>query len=403
MGDEKNKITKQENDVEKISFAADTKVEKVQREKIVKEKNYENKMHKNFKIMVILVLIFAVVYIYSVFFQITLSFGFHTNMEWIAKKFNLFIGAVFNVSNSRGGLTPLYMPIIISVIGAALAVSGAIYQGLFRNPMASPDVLGVSASGSLGGAIFIMLFYIQINYNSNGHRGFFAMFGQQIFAYGFGLLGVLFVVFIAKAAGRGKISTVSLVLSGVVFSSLIKSVVSFIRYLISQMDPNDERLPQIQIFLMGNFNFVANIRNLMFICIPTVICMIPVMLLRSKMNAMVFGEEEAQAFGINVKVLRITLIVLSTLLTSLTVAFCGPISWIGLVIPHVTRFFTGPDYRILLPASMLTGAIFTLTAYNIAYAFGKAFYTDIFISALGVPIFIYFLIKARRAKNADWA
>lgn len=116
-------------------------------------------------------------------------------MEAVVHRFKLVFDSIFNVKqNSNGMANPIYCPTIIAFVGAALAVSGAIYQGLFRNLMASPDVLGVSAAGSLGGAIFIMIFYLQINYNSHGTVNFFEMFGRQIFTYGFGVIGLMFVV-----------------------------------------------------------------------------------------------------------------------------------------------------------------------------------------------------------------
>lgn len=271
--------------------------------------------------------------------------------------------------------------IVLAVLaGAALAASGAAYQGLFKNPMVSPDILGVSSGASVGACIAILL-------SLSGYQ-------IQILAFAFGLLAVFMVLAISNAVGRGNGSLLIMVLAGTVISALCSAFTSLIKYV---ADTNT-KLPEITFWLMGSFAKTGGYRNVLILIVVMIIGAVPLFILRFKINVLSFGEEEAQAMGVNTRQTRMVIICCATLLTASTVAICGTIGWVGLIIPHICRFLVGPDYMSLLPTSMLAGATFMLIVDNVARsATSGEIPLSILTSIIGAPLFIYLLFKGRRA------
>jgi iron complex transport system permease protein len=264
------------------------------------------------------------------------------------------------------------------MIGGALALAGATYQGLFRNPMVSPDILGASAGAGFGAALAIL--------------GSLSMAGIQTLAFLFGLGAVGLTYLISKAIGRGNSPLLVLVLTGMVISTLFSSFISMTKYV---ADP-DNKLPAITFWLMGGLSSIG-VKDGVMVLIPMLLGAIPLFLLRWRLNALSFGEEEAQALGINTERTRLIVIVCSTLLTAASVSIGGMIGWIGLVIPHFSRMVTGPNYKTLLPTSVLIGSAFLLIVDDVARCvFAMEIPLGILTSIIGAPFFVYLLMKGRR-------
>jgi iron complex transport system permease protein len=263
------------------------------------------------------------------------------------------------------------------LVGAALAAAGAAYQGLFRNPLVSPDILGVS-SGAAPGAILGIFLSLPV-------------FAIQGFAFVGGIIAVALVYFVGSTI-RGHDPVLVLVLAGVVLGTLFGAGVALLKYL---ADPYNQ-LPAITFWLLGSLAG-ANAADIRAAWVPMLVGLIPLYLLRWRMNVMSLGEEEAQALGVNTQRTRLAVVGAATLMTATAVAMAGVIGWVGLLIPHVARLLVGPDFTRLLPVAMLIGAAFllavdtlarTLTVIEIPLGMLTAF--------LGTPVFIWLLAATRR-------
>ncbi|HBE76206.1 MAG TPA: iron ABC transporter permease [Firmicutes bacterium] len=264
------------------------------------------------------------------------------------------------------------------MVGGSLALAGGTYQGLFKNPMVSPDILGASAGAGFGAALAILC---SLN-----------MVGIQIAAFVFGLAAVALTYLIGRAVGRGNNALLVLVLTGMVVSTLFSSFISMTKYV---ADP-DNKLPAITFWLMGGLSTVGS-KDVFKAFIPILIGAVPLFLLRWRLNALSFGEEEAKALGINTERIRLAVILCSTLLTASSVAIGGMVGWVGLVIPHFSRMIVGPNYKTLLPVSLLIGSSFLLVVDDVARSvFAMEIPLGILTSIIGAPFFVYLLMKGRR-------
>lgn len=272
--------------------------------------------------------------------------------------------------------------ILALLVGAALSVSGASYQGLFQNPMVSPDILGVSGGASVGAALALLL----------GLASGFV----HVLAFVFGIGAVLLVVMLANLIGKGSGRILIMVLAGTVISSIFSSFTSLMKYV---ADP-DEELPAITYWLMGSFAKSGNYNNVKIMLVVCLVGISILMAVRWQINALSFGEEEAESLGVNVKRTRNIIIFCATLLTASSVCICGTIGWVGLIMPHITRFLVGPNYRSLMPTSMLMGAVFLLFVDNVSRVIIPGeLPIGILTSLIGAPLFIYLLFKGRK----EWA
>jgi iron complex transport system permease protein len=257
------------------------------------------------------------------------------------------------------------------VVGACLAISGAAFQSIFKNPLVSSDLLGVSNGAGFGAALGILLSGANII--------------TQIFAFVFGLISVSATYLISKSYKAGGILV--LVLSGVAISAFFNSLISAIKFI---ADP-DDKLPEIVYWLMGSLASI-NADKLLMIAIPVIIGLVVLLALRWQMNLLAMGDEEAQSLGLNPSRTRLLIIAGCTLLTSAAVSISGIVGWIGLIIPHMSRMVVGPDNRVLLPASLSLGASFLLLIDNISRAvIAIEIPIGILTAIIGVPIFLYLL------------
>ncbi|MDR3192054.1 MAG: iron ABC transporter permease [Treponema sp.] len=302
--------------------------------------------------------------------------GVRTILDWLAA---LVSGGGGDRVVSRIILDIRLPRILIAVFaGAALSVAGAAYQGIFRNPMASPDVLGVSAGAGFGAALGILLSLPAPL--------------VQLVSFAFGILAVTASVLIAWVAGRRQNITLVLVLSGMMVSSLFSAFISLVKYL---ADPNSQ-LPEITYWLMGSFSAV-NKDSLLPAFVSGLIAFLPLMLLRWRINLLTFGEEEARAMGINTAAIRAVAIGCATLLTASVVSIGGQIGWIGLVIPHLSRMVAGPNYLTLLPLSFLAGGIGLLVVDTVARSLIQIeLPLSVLTALIGAPFFVFLLIRKRK-------
>lgn len=269
-------------------------------------------------------------------------------------------------------------PRVISglAVGATLAAAGVVYQGLFRNPLVSPDVLGVSAGAGLGAVfgIFLSLPLLAIQFAA--------------FAMGLATVGLVYLV---AATVRGRDPTLVLVLGGVVVGALAGAAISLLKIL---ADPYDQ-LPAITFWLLGS---LASIRgNDIISVLPVVLIgLVPLVLLRWRINALSLGDDEAKTLGLDAGRLRFIVIAAATLMTASVVAIAGVIGWVGLVIPHIARMLVGPDFSRLLPASMLMGASYLVLVDTLARSIGRIEVPlGILTAVVGAPFFLWLLWRGR--------
>jgi len=293
---------------------------------------------------------------------------------------NLFIGNPVSATTQHV-IMQLRLPRLLGaiVVGSALAVSGAVYQSIFQNPLVSPDLLGVSSGACAGAAFAIIL-----------------GFGNVIvtaFSFISGIISVAICVGLSMLTKRK--SNLILIFAGVIVGRFMDSMVGIMKYFAD----SESQLGDIVNWQLGTLSKVSlnNIRVMLPIIL---ICLITTLLLRWRVNLLSVGEREAASLGVNVTLDRTILIILSTLLTATSVCFCGTIAWVGLIIPHISRWLVGSDNRYSLPLCALLGSNFLVTADLIARAT-----TDyelplgVITGFCGAPIFAFILIKKSKGNE----
>ena len=279
------------------------------------------------------------------------------------------------VQNNMLMMVRLPRVVIAVLVGASLSVAGTSYQCIFRNPMSAPDILGASTGAAFGAALSILL---QKSY-------------MEITAWAFisSMICVLLVLFVSRLCKGNQI--LNLILAGIMVGSLFSAGTSYIKLI---ADPNNT-LPAITFWMMGSLSG-ADTAKMSYIWIPILIGMVPIFVLRWKINILTLDDDEAKTMGINTRLTRAIVIISATLLTAASVSVSGMIGWVGLVMPHVARKLVGDDCRILIPAAALIGGIFLVLTDDIC----RTLYTTevplgILTSLIGAPFFIYLMIRAR--------
>lgn len=269
------------------------------------------------------------------------------------------------------------LPRILSAlfIGASLSVAGSTYQGMFRNPLVSPDILGVSSGASLGAAFAIL----------NGASNWIV----QLSAFAGGIIAVAASYLISRKSAHSH--TLSLVLTGTMIMSLCNAGVTMIKYI---ADPNDV-LQQITFWLMGSLT-KTTMDAFAWSVIPMIIGLILIFVFRWQINLLTLDEEEAKSLGINIRKYRLIFIIASTLLSAAAVCLGGLIGWVGLMIPHLARALVGVDYSRLIPASAMLGGGYLILVDDLARSvFSMELPLGVVTSIIGAPFFIYLIIKRK--------
>jgi iron complex transport system permease protein len=308
-------------------------------------------------------------------------------------RYHVSLGELFTLLGSKLGLSDATVSqqvstVILNVrlpritaallIGAGLALSGGAYQGMFRNPLVSADILGASAGAGFGAALGIMLSK--------------SVIATQLLAVVFGLAAVLVTYMLAGRLRRGD-PTLFLVLTGILVGTVFVSFISILKVL---ADPYD-KLPAITFWLMGSLASI-NSQDILILLGPMLVGGGALLAVRWHLNPLSFGEEEAKAMGAETTKLRAIVIGACTLMTASAVAIAGIIGWVGLVIPHLARGIVGPNYGKLLPVSAVVGAVYLLLVDDLARLAGPLeLPLGILTALIGAPFFIFLLARTRRA------
>jgi iron complex transport system permease protein len=264
-----------------------------------------------------------------------------------------------------------------ALVGAALAVAGTAFQGLFRNPLVSPDILGASSGAALGAVIGIFF-----------SLGVLAI---QAFAFIGGLVAVA-AVYVIGSAVRARDPILVLVLTGVVVGALLGAGVGLVKYL---ADPYNQ-LPAMTFWLLGSLA-AANVSDLLPLFGPVAFGTAVLVALRWRMNVMSLPEEEARSLGVPTGPLRVAIVAAATLTTSASVATAGIIGWVGLVVPHLARSLVGPDFARLLPTAAILGGGYLLVIDTLARTAAEVeIPLGILTAVVGTPFFIWLLASMQR-------
>ena len=318
---------------------------------------------------------------------------FHGKAFWTALACLALAAAVLSLFCGRYGLAPLSVVkavlglaeknmdanIVLSVrlpriiltllVGAGLAISGAAFQGVFQNPLVSPDVLSVSSGAAFGAVLGIML-----DFSEPVHIAFALVMGCVS-------------VFLTYSGARvhRRVTVLSLVLSGIIMSALFNALISLMKYVAD----TETQLPAITYWLLGSFA-ATTYRHVMIVVLPVLLGMAVLLAMGHKINVLSLGDEEAASLGIDPYWTRIGIIVAATLVTAACITVTGIIGWVGLVIPHMARLLVGPDHSRLLPASVLLGAIFmTLMDLLSRTLLATEIPVGVLTALIGAPFFMF--------------
>lgn len=265
--------------------------------------------------------------------------------------------------------------LLAMLVGSALSISGASFQGMFQNPLVSPSILGVSSAAGFGAAVAIL-------YSCNSLM-------IQVSAILFGLIGVILTYFLSRVYKTTSI--LMLVLSGVVISAFFSALISLTKYV---ADPY-EKLPAITFWLMGSLS-TASMKDLLRIIFPMSLGIGGLLAVSWRINILSMGDEEARSLGIKTELLKGVIIFCATILTASAVCVSGMIGWVGLIIPHICRMIVGPDHRKLLPASLSVGAAYLLLIDDLARTVSSAeIPLGILTAIIGLPFFAYLIRKTK--------
>jgi len=354
----------------------------------MKEHDLQEKTSYKLK-FVVLSAVFAAVFLGSFIFG-RYAVGFTDLIKIFVSRIAGFIGNIFGrqfaleqtwQSAAETVAINIRLPRIAAAmaIGAALATAGASYQGMFRNPMVSPDILGASTGAGFGAALGILAGFNYI--------------GITISSFGFGL-GAVFLAYSISRASKLH-TTLSMVLAGIMISSMFSAATSFIKLIAD----TDNQLPAITYWLMGSLSSIKGGDALFVLCI-VVAGLIPLILLRWRINLLTVSEDEAKSLGINTGRLRFIVIICATLITAASVSVSGMIGWVGLVIPHFCRLIFGYDYRRLIPASILLGGTFLMVVDNIARTMTTAeLPLGILTAFVGAPVFVWMILSGGASRE----
>lgn len=343
-----------------------------------KKNNYEKRKYKNIMILVGLSALLVLTAILSI------SIG--SSSVNISTVFEVIMG-LFNHDLAGNNIDKIVvlnirLPRIFVAIFAGIALSnaGLLMQGIFQNPLVSPYTLGVSNGAAFGAALSIVM---------GSQLSFLGNYKIPTFAFIFSIITMLIVYGVSVIA---KNSSKTLILSGVAIGYLFSAMVSFLKYV-----SNSDQLPEIVFWMMGGLTGIPW-KSIFLIIIVVIISFTLMMKYSWDLNVMSSGEESAISLGVNFNKIKNISIVLSTLMTAVAVAFTGIIGFVGLIAPHISRIIIGSDYRYLIPASSLVGALLLLISDTVARNIiaPTELPVGIITSFIGVPFFLYLIIKQKR-------
>ncbi len=370
----------------------------------------ERNREKRWGIVTILFFVYAAVFLLSLIFlveygtggarwQFSLAYYIEIVRQNFYKLYNFIIG-----NFGYGGINfQIIRYLIVGLVGAALAACGALMQGTFRNVLAGPSTMGIQSGATLGNMIYVLFFYgatetvVVYSYNDlnemTANSTFIVSNQQQLLVLAGALGGVGLVMGVALIAGKGKVSSSAMIIAGTVFSSVIGSFTSLIQYYIIIRNPSDERIEMLRSLSMGDLDRAFSLQHLLIMLAFIGPCLVVLGLIAGRMNILSFGEDAAQVMGINVRLYRLIMILVSTLMTAVVTAYVGQIGFIGFMVPQVTRRLVGPDFRRLFPASIAFGALLLTIIYDVARFLGMTSSLNMFTSLLGSFVMVLILLN----------
>ena len=352
--------------------------------------------------------------------------GIHRGLAGWIESLQMNVTAVGNwitgVPDGNGIIIVFMQTVAVAIVGAALALNGAVYQGAMKNALASPSTLGVMSGGTLGTLVYTLAFvapdstqiaeygYVAITTDemrayveaANPLDYFLMAQGRALCSVAGCFVVVALVLLIAYIAGRGKVSKSALIIAGQVFSSVIAGVVSVMRTYVMWYG-TDAQMEAMRQVVGGSFSTITNLTSLALVAVPLLIGFVIIMRMRFRLNMLTFNDDEARSLGISVAGTRNAVMIVCTIMTAVVVSFCGSVGFVGFIVPHLARMIIGPDLRYLIPASSLLGAVYLLVANYLLSLGGMASAgLGTFTSIIGVVFFIVALVQQRRRGNADW-
>ncbi len=370
------------------------------------------KIKKGNRMMVALGVVLVLAFFFSAAMFVTvnqehmhISYILELSRQKMMHFFNFIIG-----NGAENGINfTTYRYVMIIMAGACLAASGAIYQGTFRNMLASPSTLGVMSGGSVGNVIYVLLF-VSAEYTNTTYKELSELLADQnLWQRNLQSLSIIAGCFIAVAIvagitltlGRGKMQSMHLILTGMIFSSLTGSFTSIVMYYLTQQNSSDPRIDAIRQLSMGSFAYAYKFDQMIIMAVCLLPCVAILIFLSGKLDLLALGDEQARTMGIRTAPFKLLTIGVSTIMTAVVMGFCGQVGFIGFIIPLAARRLVGPGFRRLLPASMLMGATLLLLIYDLAEWFAMSQYLNVFTSGFGSIVMIIALIRGGGVRRAD--
>ena len=309
--------------------------------------------------------------------------------------------------------------VAVAIVGAGLALNGAVYQGSMKNALASPSTLGVMSGATLGSIAYTILVVfpdqevlstqlvrvseLSAYLDSLDPIEYFLTAQQRVlFTAAGSFIVVGLVLAISFAAGRGRVSKVGLLVAGQVFTAVAASITEMIRFYIRDHG-TEGQMTALRSAVGGSFDNMWNVYQVAYLAVPILIGIVIIMLVRNRLNLLAFDDDEVRAMGVNPNRTRYAVIIVCTVLTAVIVAFVGSVGFVGFIVPHIARKMVGPDFRYFIPASICLGAIYLLVSYCLMNMTGILMGSvGTFTSLIGVVFFAIMAVRQRARGNVDW-
>lgn len=308
--------------------------------------------------------------------------------------------------------------VVIALSGAGLALCGAVYQGSFKNALVSPSTLGVMSGSTLGMMLWIVLLVADDGSNvgwllsSQSSSSGIQSASDFVMSYslaGMSFIGCLLVVggvlLVMRLANNGKMSGIMMIICGQVIGGVIGAVCESIRYYYVALDPYSTKSTLLTELSIASFYRTFGVLDVVAVFVPILIVFLVIMRMRSQLTLLAFGDAEARTLGVETRRLQFVTVGLCTLLTAIIVSFCGRVGFVGFLVPHMARRLVGPNFKYLLPATTVLGAVFVLAAYLLlACTLGPDYETMVgmFISIFGAAIFLVTAVTGKGGSRGQF-
>ena len=364
---------------------------------------------EGFTLSGILLILLILTFLFSLFFYMnidTSTFSISFIISRVSDNIRDFFGFATGTSNNNLINFRVYRTLIIVLSGMGLAAAGAVYKAVFRNTLASPDVMGVQSGGNLGNVLFVLLVADEETLSLAGAEDLtpYAAYvgrnlqGIMIFAACF--ISVILLSLIASTAGKGRMSSSALVLTGTIFSAIIGTFVSMIQFQLIMEDSDSSQVEIIKNMSLGTFDYAARFEQLVTMSAIVLPCLLILRLFSGRMNLYSLGDEEAEVMGMNVRLYKSLMILISTALVAVVMGYCGHIAFIAFLVPQIARKIGPADFRQTLTNSILIGGILMLVVYNAAAVLKMTDALNVLTTTIGGIVMVIMLVGKRGDRSA---